>query len=279
MKFPDLHKKTLIMILNSKVSNVPWHWHEYIEFVYVRAGEAVERRANQTFHLRGGDFFVISPGIRHKYETVPDCEFRISNFIISPRLFDSLFDKNEPFCNIVRCDLLRFEPESFSADPCMMIFHDDDGSVLQTVDAAYAEYSGMKNGSREALRGYVVALLVKLLRRVPQLENFRPHRGFIDYITDCVGSRYAERLRLSDICDEIHYSLPYVSKSFSDVMGMTFSEYLQLTRVRRACSLLSETELSVAEIGQSVGYSNRAFFHRIFKELTGVSPAAYRKIY
>ena len=59
---------------------------------------------------------------------------------------------------------------------------------------------------------------------------------------------------------------------------MNFSEYLQKVRVTNSCVLLCDTELPVEEICRLVGYSNTAFFHRIFRQIVGLTPLEYRKL-
>jgi transcriptional regulator GlxA family with amidase domain len=54
-------------------------------------------------------------------------------------------------------------------------------------------------------------------------------------------------------------------------------EYVLKTRLAAAAELLSATELSVTEIGVRCGFSSPAYFSRVFKEETGLSPLRYRK--
>ncbi len=61
------------------------------------------------------------------------------------------------------------------------------------------------------------------------------------------------------------------------VVGKKYTDYVTELRMEYAKKLLSEQELSVAEICEAVGYSSVSYFIRIFKETTGTTPGKYIK--
>ncbi|MCF0160929.1 MAG: helix-turn-helix transcriptional regulator [Bacteroidaceae bacterium] len=60
-------------------------------------------------------------------------------------------------------------------------------------------------------------------------------------------------------------------------LGMTFSEYLNHYRIEYACRLLADKSLPVKDVSYKSGYSDAAYFNRIFSKLKGCPPRAYRK--
>ena len=60
--------------------------------------------------------------------------------------------------------------------------------------------------------------------------------------------------------------------------GLSLSEYIKFARVERAKGLLRDTDLTAQEIADRLGFSSRNYFSRIFKEVTGVIPTAYREM-
>ena len=60
-------------------------------------------------------------------------------------------------------------------------------------------------------------------------------------------------------------------------MGMTFSEYLNHSRIEYACRLLSDQNIPIKEVGYRAGYNEVSYFNRIFGKLKGCSPREYRK--
>jgi AraC-like DNA-binding protein len=62
-------------------------------------------------------------------------------------------------------------------------------------------------------------------------------------------------------------------------LGYTFSVYLNKLRLTEASRLLTETDLTVAEIAYSVGYKNVSYFNKLFKDEYGCTPKMFKDIY
>jgi AraC-like DNA-binding protein len=58
--------------------------------------------------------------------------------------------------------------------------------------------------------------------------------------------------------------------------GKSYLEYMIDCRLRRACSLLTETDRTILDISLEVGFGNLSNFNRRFRERIGVSPSEYR---
>ena len=69
----------------------------------------------------------------------------------------------------------------------------------------------------------------------------------------------------------------YVSTLFGEVMKESFTDYVTRVRLDKAALMLREnTDLSVTEIANQVGYKNVQYFHNKFKQKYGVTPVQYR---
>ncbi len=69
-----------------------------------------------------------------------------------------------------------------------------------------------------------------------------------------------------------------LKKSFKIIYGCTITEFIQQARMEQAESLLSHTDLSIAQIARTIGYSNASRFAELFKRNVGVLPFEYRKV-
>jgi len=83
---------------------------------------------------------------------------------------------------------------------------------------------------------------------------------------------------LAYICRLYSYHPKYISRRFREVVGVSFSDYLQNCRLQRACSLLTGTDAAIQDIAASVGYRDAAYFSRVFRRFTGISPSEYRSL-
>jgi transcriptional regulator GlxA family with amidase domain len=68
-------------------------------------------------------------------------------------------------------------------------------------------------------------------------------------------------------------------RRFTKATGYTCIAYVQRLRVEEAKRRLERTDLPVDEISWNVGYEDPAFFRRLFKRVTRISPAAYRRMF
>ena len=80
------------------------------------------------------------------------------------------------------------------------------------------------------------------------------------------------------LCREFACSRSRLSLEFNKYMGKSIREYVTELRIEDAKSLLKHTSLSSTEIAYSVGFSDSNYFSSVFKESTGLTPIAYRKI-
>ncbi|KAF1029110.1 MAG: Regulatory protein SoxS [Pseudomonas sp.] len=84
-------------------------------------------------------------------------------------------------------------------------------------------------------------------------------------------------LRLSVIAQRLDMSEPGFSRFFKCVTGHGFIDLMRKFRVQRACRLLLQTEMSVADICFEVGYANLSNFNRHFRIEMNQTPSEYRR--
>lgn len=100
----------------------------------------------------------------------------------------------------------------------------------------------------------------------------------IEKVIAYMRAHYADpMLNMSAIADAYNISPARLSLEFKEAAGMNPSEYLLLLRIDKAKELLGDTERSIKDIGEAVGYYDASGFIRRFKRQTGMTPAQYRK--
>lgn len=86
-----------------------------------------------------------------------------------------------------------------------------------------------------------------------------------------------EDLSLSKLAETFQLSESSISRRIKQITDYNFLEYVNRKRIEYACSLLSETDLSVNDISKASGYVNDITFRRLFKKYMGVTPGEYRR--
>jgi len=84
-------------------------------------------------------------------------------------------------------------------------------------------------------------------------------------------------ITLDSLAEQFHLSTPYLSKYIKEKVGTTFQELVKEERMRKAKTLLRQTNHTVDTIAADVGYENVEHFNRLFKRSYGMTPVQYRK--
>lgn len=111
--------------------------------------------------------------------------------------------------------------------------------------------------------------------QTPRREAEYSTNLYVEYAVNFIHSNYATA-RISDVANYIGIHRSYLTGIFKKKMGVSPQEYLMQCRMKTASILLLESNLSVQEISQRVGYDNSLTFSKIFKSYYGVSPKHYR---
>ena len=92
-----------------------------------------------------------------------------------------------------------------------------------------------------------------------------------------VDKNYADiNLSVTAVAQSIDVSLQYLSTNFKKNYSVGLAEYITLVRIDHAKELLTETNLSISDIAEKVGYVNSRSFFRSFMRIAGTSPKGYR---
>jgi YesN/AraC family two-component response regulator len=102
------------------------------------------------------------------------------------------------------------------------------------------------------------------------------HRG-VRRALDFVSAHFTEAITLSQVAREASLTKFHFCRLFHRETGRSFTEYLQVLRVRRATALLADAGLTVTEVAYAVGFNDLSHFDKVFRKIAGVPPREYRK--
>ena len=248
------------------------HCHEFIEIVYVLSGAATERVDESSYEVERGDVIFINYGSHHAFE--PNGDFEYANICFMPEVLSSSIitpDNALALLSLTAFDEMRKDKNGGK----LSFFGDDRREIEFIIFRMIDEYGGDLTGSDRVIENYLSILLTKMLRRSlvgdPAISSdvWQELRNYID-------ENLHEELTLSAIAKKSFYNPSYFSRIFKQRFGVSFSDYLRKKRMEYAMSLLSDTELSIEEIIERVGYADRSAFYHAFSKAVGKSPAEYR---
>ncbi|MCR8655813.1 helix-turn-helix domain-containing protein [Paenibacillus endoradicis] len=97
----------------------------------------------------------------------------------------------------------------------------------------------------------------------------------IQYMHNQIGSE----LNQNDIAYQVGMSRSYFSQCFKRFFGVSFGEVLRHLRIETAKQLLLNSQFSISEIANKIGFDDHKYFSRTFKTQLGVYPTEYRSLH
>ncbi len=124
-----------------------------------------------------------------------------------------------------------------------------------------------------------LALVHLALTRIPA-DRLQPHRTddrierVLEYITVRLGRKLTNR-QLAGIAG-MHTNA--FTRRFRQVTGMSPQRYMNVKRIERACTILHNAAVSIEAVADTLGFCDRYHFSRVFKQVQGMGPAAFRRM-
>jgi AraC-like DNA-binding protein/mannose-6-phosphate isomerase-like protein (cupin superfamily) len=273
------------LIRHPRFVAIPKHNHNYIETMYVCAGQITHVINGKEVVLESGDFLMMNQHTSH--EILPAGEGDIAvTFALHPRFFDDTYElaaKRNVLSDFI-VDLLRQEVNCnqylhyktmrhlpvchlFEMLLCNFFPHQDEDS------RRVMEGEGALN---KTLMFLVFLYLSKDLSDLSCDAPITFDQIMMSTVMNYIEHSY-QTATLTELADIMNQSASALSRQIKLVSGSTFKELLQSKRFQRAVALLKETNLAVSDIALAVGYENSSYFYRRFREIYGISPKVYRE--
>lgn len=253
------------------------HRHTSFEMIYVLYGKCLHTIPPHFTSLTEGDLCLVSPSIAHSIEVFDDDSI-IININVKRSTFDDIFfnvlrDKSI-ISSFFMSNLYSDKPEPY------LIFHTatDEFIKKQILDMFIEQFAEDEYTDR-ILTSQLIIFLTQLMRRHKKKAEVSPivkarsaeYFEILNYIQENYSS-----VTLNSIAKHFNYTTQYCSKLIKDTFGHTFSELRLMIRMRRSEILLQTTNMTIADISNSLGFENPETFMRVFKKKKGLTPSQFR---
>jgi len=114
--------------------------------------------------------------------------------------------------------------------------------------------------------------------RMTRIRESKSNHQLVKDVKQFIDEHYRNPdLSLTYLSEEFGLNANYLSRLFRETFGVKFIEHVTAVRIEAAKKLLVETEFTIQEVGQAVGYEQPLTFIRVFGKATGYTPGQYRK--
>ena len=122
-----------------------------------------------------------------------------------------------------------------------------------------------------------IRMLEDFIERVWQIKDTPQISTAIRRGCDFIRANITRDFTLSEVAAQVGYSDYYFAKKIHKEMGIRINDFIKEVRIDHARILLVTTDRGIDDISDSLHFGNRNYFTRVFREVTGTSPAAYRE--
>ncbi|UTE77468.1 response regulator [Rossellomorea sp. KS-H15a] len=121
--------------------------------------------------------------------------------------------------------------------------------------------------------------LFKVMEDFLQKNTFTETKSaLINKVLEIVREDYNQKLQLSDLATKVYVSPTYLSKKFTETLGIKFTDYLNHFRIQKAKQLILENpDWSLFNIAEMVGFSSQHHFSNSFKKIEGITPSQFKE--
>jgi AraC family transcriptional regulator of arabinose operon len=230
--------------------------HHY--FCLIGYGKCVYWADHQHMLMEKGDLLILPPRVEFKWERIPSVfhSKHIVRFHVDPDFTGlPILTGNRP----VRLHTGRFE-----------FLHE----LLKSMESQWTEK--LPYCEVEAAATFAQAL-VHINRELDKGPVAPEKLRYAEMMKRYIHEHYRNKITKEVLADVIRKSPNYTATLFKSVTGQTISEYVHAVRIKTAIYLLAESRLTIAELSEFLGYSDVSYFSRVFKQITGTPPSAYKQ--
>lgn len=271
----------------------PLHYHEFYELTIVLSGELKMQIENEIRTYNPGDCCICNKNIRHK-EITDNAEFEIVLFMLS----------EEYLKNLLSGDTVFDEQGNMFSNKTFFLELFKDNARHHFFDAK--EYVEFRKKGDYVAEEYFELLneMVLTIRENKAGKNYRMKADFCEFIEmlenkerfdisikqskltseDKIFITVGEllvanptRISASFLEKQMGYNSDHINRVIKRRTGKTLSEFCRSYIIELAADRLLHTTESIGDICESLGYSNRSFFNKMFIREYGVTPSEYRR--
>ncbi|WP_070000097.1 AraC family transcriptional regulator [Cellulosilyticum sp. I15G10I2] len=234
---------------------------DHYKLHYIHSGHGIFKAGDTTYSVSKGEGFLICPNVVASYHPISEEAWNYSWVA-----FNGLHAESY----LKRAHLTAEHPLFKSTDEDRM------NACFQAIfDAINCEKS-MDLKSLSAFYNLLSLIIEGSCSDNLEKNSSKPQDLYIKQAIEFIDTNYSRKITIQEIANYVGIDRKYLSKLFSNTLNISPQNYVVSFRLKKACDLLTSSNLSINEISNSIGYGDPFLFSNIFKKHYGMSPRTYR---
>lgn len=256
-----------------------FHNHDFFELLYVYSGRCTTTISGVETELSAGDICIYNLQAVHQIGIAAEQD-TVFNILIKKELFEQTFLQLQSGNSLVT-DFFLHSLYHIQSPGQNLVFHPQDDSRCEALlQMMIEEYYQTRPLGQEFLKSMLAALFTELFHQyyemISTLSCQEPGCIDIAQVIEFIGSRYAS-VTLEETAEHFGYTPRSMIRFLKKYTHSTFRSIVQGLRLKQAAAFLKDSDKSIDEIAAAIGYSDRSYFHKLFREHYGMTPVEYRQ--
>ena len=271
-KYYTDEKFTIVRKKNSESEAI--HTHDFVELVYIFKGKSVHMVDGEEYSLTGGDALLINYGCEHSFSTV-DC-FEYADIIIKPEYINSSLKGVYNAFSLLSLNGFKEFSSLIDSKKRLIHFSTEEQKKIETLIEIVENEQSCGDAGGDLIRHSIINTILTMVFRKMSFK-LKERMNIDSELLAYISENCSEPLSLKKVSDMCFCNPSYFSRAFKNFAGVTFSEYLLKTRIKKACNLLEKDDIKIETVMEKCGLSNRTRFYESFLKETGLTPLNYKK--
>lgn len=236
------------------------HTHNHVELFYIIGGKGQFLINDDLYPVNTNHLVIINPNVIH---TEVSLNAQPLEYIVLG--IDGIELSINDTANGQFCILDHFESVDISS--CLR-------NILREMEMKQPGYE-------DVCQAFMEILIIRLMRStglsvpngIPSVSSHRQCAAIRRYI----DLHFKESLTLDLLAEEAHMNKHYLSHAFKREYGISPINYMISRRIEESKYLLTETDLSLSQISQLLGFSSLSYFSQVFRKSQSIPPIEYRQ--
>lgn len=235
------------------------HTHNHAELFYIVGGKGQFLIEDQLYPVNTNHLVIINPNVTHTEVSLNAQPLEYIVLGIEGVELSITENSNGQFCILDHF-------ESMDITSCLR-------NILREMELKQPGYE-------DICQAFMEILIIRLMRSTGLSVPAEPQNNVGNHhcaaVRRYIDHHFKESLTLDQLAEEAHMNKFYLSHSFKQEYGISPINYMISRRLEESKYLLAETDLSMSQIAQLLGFSSLSYFSQVFHRTQEITPMEYR---